>query len=295
MNGRRKEVQALVLASLDRAYEVAEAAFSSEGKFDFELSDDYRDALKAMSDASSTASSGFTNLMTGLAIKAAIPELDVRYHQVQIQNPKLFNFRGVSEKAVYPWLASKDFEGAKSGWQTRTFERPKPYMLDYDENIGAIKKPFLTCYDEVSTKGSDALSGLAYLVYEQMLLREKKQVPIAVPKIDQIEVIVGYFQEHFNRRYTSKGASRLPVLAMYAIYQAMMGEVARYNGANLKPLESHSAADAQTGSVGDIEIEDAKGNLFEGLEIKHGIKISAEMVEDFARKIMEHSLIDTTY
>ena len=35
-------------------------------------------------------------------------------------------------------MEKQEFHTAKSGWQTRTFERPKPYTLDYDENIKTI-------------------------------------------------------------------------------------------------------------------------------------------------------------
>ena len=88
-----------------------------------------------------------TNIVTCLAIKTAMPEVDIRYHQVQIQHQTKrsagFNFRGISENVIYTWLSDHNFDGAKSGWQTRTFERPKPYSLDYDENIGDIKESFM--------------------------------------------------------------------------------------------------------------------------------------------------------
>lgn len=120
----------LVLGSLKEAYSLAEEARAAGADREyFNVKDDLAEHIEIMCEMGQKASSGFTNIITGLAIKMAYPEMDTRYHQVQIQEPKAFNFRGVSEKTVYPWLRDNDFDGAKSGWQTRTFERPKPYTL----------------------------------------------------------------------------------------------------------------------------------------------------------------------
>ena len=277
------EVGAHLVAELDAAYEAALAGFSDAVEPEWGLSSRFADALQAMSDASNQASTAFTNIVTCLAIKSAYPKVDIRYHQVQIKAP--FNFRGPSEKYVYPWLRAKEFEGAKSGWQTRTFERPRPYTLDFPENIGAIKQPFLICFDEIEEHGQNPRAALGFLFYRQLLLRDKKQIALAAPNIDDISSIVTFFESHFSQKYTSKGASRLPVLAIYSIYQAMMSQVKRYERKNLRKLQNHAAADAQTGAIGDIEIEDDEARLFEGVEIKHDIRITEDHVEDVARKV----------
>jgi len=187
---------------------------------------------------------------------------------------------------IYVWLSHHEFEGAKSGWQTRTFERPKPYTLDYDENIGDIKEAFLVCYDQVETKGQNALYGLEYIFWLQLIKREEKKINIAIPNVKDVLLITSFFAEHFNYKYKdSKGASRLPVLEIYAIYTLLSKELGRYDGKKLKELELHSAADSQTGAVGDIEIIDKNGLVYEALEIKHCIPITEKIVEDVKQKI----------
>jgi DNA (cytosine-5)-methyltransferase 1 len=286
--GLGKELTVALTGKLDEAYEEAERAFVHEQKPAFGFRQRFLDGLTKMSAASSQASSAFTNIFTCLAIKTVLPQLDVRIHQVQIGAP--FNFRTVSEKVVYPWLRRKEFEGAKSGWQTRTFERPRAYTMDFPENIGAIKEPFLTCFDELQEHGQDAFRALVFLIYRQLQLREKKNVALAVPKIDDIAAIVGLFSSHFFHKYKSKGQSRLRVLAIYAIYEEMTTQLKRYEGKTLRPLQNHAAADAQTGAIGDIEIEGAGGELFEGIEIKHGIQITTDLIEEVALKIAPHGL-----
>ncbi len=272
-------------ANLDSIYgEMAKMHAAGESRPEA-LSERLAAALSAISGATSKASSAFTNVVTCLAIKVQFPDLDIRKHQVQIGAP--FSFRAASEDYVYPWLQKHKFEGAKSGWQTRTFERPKPYTMTYDENIGAIKMPFLTVFDEIQENSQNPSDALAYLIYDQIALREKKKISLVCPKTKDILLIEGFFREHFFRQYKSKGASRLPVLALHAIYDVMMQQVQRYSGMKLRGLQSHSAADSQTGAIGDIEVERQNGGLFEGIEVKHDIVVTENEVLGACEKFAE--------
>lgn len=318
---RPKDIDDKIKAALDQAYSTAEAYVTSnrlkrckEAKarksnadklvvpafVKESLESKFVEALEQVAKLCEKASTGYLNIITSLAIKAALGEtVDIRYHQVQIQDqtnrPTGFNFRGVSEKVVYHWMESHEFHGAKSGWQTRTFERPKPYLLTYDENIGAIKKPFLTTYDEVEEHNQDASIALAFLMLRRIELREKEEVILAIPKIQDIQQITNLFERHFFYSYKdSKGGSRLPVLALHSIYSLLIKELSRYKGKTLKQLEPHSAADSQTGSIGDIEVVNNDGNVFEAVEVKHMIPISREII-DTAKQKIRGSQVDRYY
>ncbi|MBA0206094.1 hypothetical protein [Pectobacterium aroidearum] len=290
------DLSSQVNGALDRALNNALILFNEESEPEPNISLVLKDALTELSRLSQKASTGFTNIVTCLSIKAARNNVDIRYHQVQIQDkterPAGFNFRGVSEKVVYPWLTSNTFEGAKSGWQTRTFERPKPYMMDYDENIGDIKVPFLTVFNEIECHCQSADEALSYLIYLQIKLRESKKIVLSVPRTEDILLIVSLFRKHFFYKYkTSKGASRLPVLALYAIYKVLITQMSRYDGMELKPLEEHSAADSQTGAVGDIEIINSSTNdVFEAIEVKHDIFIDEVIIQDVVRKVRDKNI-----
>jgi len=276
---------------LNATLQQAEEPFIGGTEPDYGLSQRFQEALAQLSVSAKKASSAFTNIVTCLAIKAAMPHVDIRYHQVQIQKntdrPAGFNFRGVSEKTIYPWLNKNTFEGAKSGWQTRTFERPKPYSMSYDENIGDVKEPFLSCFDEVGEHGQSAEQGLAYLLYHQLIQREGERIVLSIPRTQDILLIVDLLRRHFFYTYKhSKGASRLPVLALYAMYAVMLEELGRFHNMELKALEEHSAADAQTGAVGDVEIiRTVDGSVFEAIEVKHNIPISEKLILDVEQKI----------
>lgn len=163
--------------------------------------------------------------------------------------------------------------------------------MTFDENIDpVIKVPFLTCFDEVETNGGNAAEALTFLVYEQIRLRDLKKAAIATfaknySLLNDIAQIVRLFNEHFSHKYKSKGASRLPVLAVYAVYKVMMEQVIRYNGKVLLPLKSHSAADERTKAAGDIEVAGSGNSIYEALEIKHSIPISKLLIDECGRKI----------
>lgn len=290
------DVQTKVQDVLNKILLSAESIYTSDSFGKLNLTTSLQTSLETISSMSMKASTGFTNIVTCLAIKVAYPNVDIRYHQVQIQDqtPRAagFNFRGVSEKTVYPWLSFHAFEGAKSGWQTRTFERPKPYMLTYDENIGDIKNAFLNIFNEIEENCQSATDALTYILVLQLRLRDSKNIVLSIPKTKDIQLIVQIFNEHFFNKYkSSKGASRLPVLALYAIYSVLMAQLERYRGCELKPLEEHSAADSQTGAIGDIEvIVFNSGEVFEAVEVKHDIMITDAILQDTTNKIMDRNI-----
>ena len=78
----------------------------------------------------------------------------------------------------------------------------------------------------------------------------------------------------------------MPVLALYSLYKIIMPELRRFEGLDLANLELHSAADAQTGAVGDIEIKNDDGTVFEAIEVKHGIAVSLDLIADTAKKLV---------
>lgn len=271
--------------------EVVALKEQSGEKQEFGLPEPLRRHLDQLSEkADSSATAAFTNVVTGLGIKVAYPSLDVRYHQIQIQEPPHFNHRNVSEKIVYPFLRDNDFHGAKSGWQTRTLERPKPYILSYDENIKAVKKEFLAVYHAIEEGGADASRVLAYLFQDQIIRRDERTIDLVKPKIDDIATIVDLFEMHFSSSYKGSGASRLPVLALHSLYSVIMPELKRFDGLGLAQLQLHSAADSQTGAVGDIEIKSEDGAVFEALEVKHNIPITLELVADSVKKLTQNQV-----
>jgi DNA (cytosine-5)-methyltransferase 1 len=282
---------AIVQSELENAYLLAESAFISQTKPTGTLSKRMIDAIDKLSALSHQETTGFTNIINALAVKCGFPTADVRYHKKEMQKqttrPAGFGFRVVSEKATAPWLSGKRFNCAKSGFQTRVYERTTPYTLDYPENISNIKEPFLAIYDELEEHGANARESLVLAIYHQLVYRDSRQITLAVPRTGDISQIVALLDRHFHARYSAKGQSRLPVLAIQAVYSEIVEQVSRFRDKQLLPLQEHSAADAQTGSAGDIQVVDSTGTIVEAAEVKHDIAVTKEMVLDLRQKLMD--------
>ncbi len=57
---------------------------------------------------------------------------------------------------------------------------------------------------------------------------DEREIGLAKPFRLSIDQIVKLLVKHFNYEYSCPGGSRLPILAIYAAYQCLMREVARY-------------------------------------------------------------------
>jgi DNA (cytosine-5)-methyltransferase 1 len=122
--------------------------------------------------------------------------------------------------------------------------------------------------------------------------------PSVAPQVS-IRHIVEAVRRHIEHSYSKgvTGAARIPVVAMYAMYQLILPEIKFYQGTHLAPLETHTSADSKSHSLGDIDVllEDMP---FEALEIKHSKPISPDMIDVAYLKLkdtkLERYLILTT-
>ena len=72
----------------------------------------------------------------------------------------------------------------------------------------------------------------------------------------------------------------MPVLAIYAAYQCLITETKRFERKQLLPIENHTSSDKSSGRIGDIDILDEKQRMFEAVEVKHGIAVTLQLVQD---------------
>ena len=231
-----------------------------------------------------------TVLTTLLAHKIIAPTQDIRNHQAGL--PDGFAGRVIDKSQVTPFMKSVSFPAmAESGWLTRSLEQFHPYTLDYPGKITPkeAKTAFLSIVDQVQMNNVPASDVLLYLFVLLIRQRDSMKVELAKPHSLSISAIISLLEKHFVAEYSTSGASRLPTLAVYAAYQCMMLEVARYKDKILCPLESHNSADSQSGRIGDIDVNNDDETAFEGVEIKHGIMTTPELVTDAYEKFKIHN------
>ncbi|MCY7344760.1 MAG: hypothetical protein LH614_00950, partial [Pyrinomonadaceae bacterium] len=93
-----------------------------------------------------------------------------------------------------------------------------------------------------------------------------------------IQLVLEMLKKHF----AAKLSSRLPVVAIYSIYEILLPTFERYKNKRLAPLQVHTSSDKH--GFGDIEIYDAENNPFEIIEIKHNIPIDKYLIFDIVKK-----------
>ena len=225
-------------------------------------------------------------VITSLVKKIMTPSQDIRIHQVKLESG--YSGRRLDTMVITPFLTANNFPAmSESGWLTRSFEQSSPYTLEYK---GAIKPPalktaFLNILDKVQSNKVNPEYALEYLFAGLVEQRDNNSaIRLAKPTGLSIEEIVHYLDKHFNYKYSSSGASRLPVLAIYASYMQMMKEVSRYKGYTLPALLRHNSADKKTDAIGDIQVVDSNKRVFEAVEIKHHIEITPKIVETAYQK-----------
>lgn len=129
---------------------------------------------------------------------------------------------------------------------------------------------------------------LIYYVKQATVVNQISIVKLVNPEKLNIVTIINCLDAHFNHNYKAFGASKLPVIAFYAIYQRLIREVERCKDCTLKDLGSHTASDRTSKTAGDIEVFDKK-KLIEAIEIKHGKPIDLQMILNAKDKILKHN------
>ncbi|MGC8648559.1 MAG: DNA cytosine methyltransferase, partial [Candidatus Micrarchaeia archaeon] len=180
-------------------------------------------------------------------------------------------------------------------------EQGSPYTLDYKGAIrpSELKDAFLRTLDRVEKGSLNPKSALEYLFAMLVRQRDKHTIVVSRPRGLSIEMIITFLDKHFYYKYKNEGASRLPVIAIYAAYTQMMNEVGRYKNWILSDLGRHNAADRRANTIGDIQVLDESGNIVEAVEIKYEKQIDTGIIMEAFKKFntlrVERYYILTTY
>ena len=179
-----------------------------------------------------------TILLTSLVKKSANPDQDIRMHQKKM--PGGYSGRTLDTECVTPFLTSNQFPHmAVTGWSSKIFEHTGPYTLDYAGAIAGkgIREAFLTVLDRVENGQADPRLLITYMF--KLLIRRRDTENMRLPRPTNLTIskIISYLEKHFE--CGGPGKSRLPVLAVYAIYQQMVGGGWQRGRWRSIPLQKH--------------------------------------------------------
>lgn len=257
------------------------------------LGEDQRLWADTISEKEETFKGVYTVTVTSLVYKCLHPDQDIRLHQANMDNG--YSGRSFDTKYITPFLKQKKFFGAmkESGWLTRSLEQNLPYDLDYPGKINSkkVKTSFLNILNDVEVNNANPKEYLLKIFFNSISLKEKKAVKLINPIVSEssidINTIMELLNRHFYYKYKSRGASILPVVALYSVYECIVEELRRFKGKKLQKLASHTSSDRSSGNTGDIVVLNSDNTLYEVVEVKFDIAPDYIMVDDGYKKICE--------
>lgn len=199
-------------------------------------------------------------LMACLLGKLEDPKVDIRKPYTEIGGKGTYSGRGYDEQFVEPFVIKYKLPtNSTTAFLTPAFRnidrklttdlvlvgRPRQVYENVLELLDLVQRGKLQASDVLK----EIIRFLVIIKNEnetrmKQLLRELKHTDDTLPLSS--EQIVALLQQHLS----SKNSSRLPVLMVAAAYLAVKDRI----GETALPLQSHTAADSQTGSIGDVEV-----------------------------------------
>ena len=199
-------------------------------------------------------------LMSCMLAKLDRPAIDVRKPYTEIGTDDAFSGRTYDERFINHFINSNQLPvNNTTAYLTPAFRNiDKPLTTDV-ELVGRpreLYKATLQVLDDVQSGKVAADDVLTEIIRVLLIMRDEKRSRMdtllaGLQKPDDAlplssEDIVTLVEQHLK----AKHSSRLPVLVVAAAYRSVSTKL----GERILPLNSHNAADYQTGSYGDIEV-----------------------------------------
>lgn len=202
---------------------------------------------------------GIRLLMSCMLAKIADSAVDPREPYTEIGSDTCFSGRGYDEQYVGRFIAEQRLPcNSTTAFLTPAFRNIERALTKDVQIIGRPRQMYidlLAILDDVAqgrVEASDVLADTIHILLLQKASNAERLDTLLQGATSSHsgalsgEEIVRLFAQHL----ACKNASRLPVLIVAAAYEAAgerIGELAR-------PLQSHNAADKQTGALGDVEV-----------------------------------------
>jgi DNA adenine methylase len=199
-------------------------------------------------------------LMACLLGKLDDPKVDIRKPYTEIGGKGTFSGRAYDEQYVEPFVTKHKLPtNSTTAFLTPAFRNIDRKLTTDLVLVGRPRQVYTNVLElldraqRLKVKPADALKEIIRFLFTikkenetrmKQLLRELKHPEDASPLSS--EQIINLLQQHLS----SKNSSRLPVLIVAAAYLAVKDRI----GETALPLQSHTAADRQTGSIGDVEV-----------------------------------------
>jgi len=243
-------------------------------------------------------------IVTSLVKKILAPKQDIRLHRTDFRGG--YSARSLDTSATAPFFKQHfpRYANKESAFLTLATREKIKWNLTDGKNLKirdkAVKNSFLQIFEAVQSGAGKPFDCLVYIFVKLKNLSLAEDEIFGddtafdeCTNIVNINTIIKMLETHFQ----TERSSRLPVIAIYSVYQLLMKNIKRYEDKRLSPLNVHTSSDKH--GFGDVEIWHCDNKPFEMVEIKHNIPIDRNLIFDAAKKAKDTSIkryyILTTY
>lgn len=243
-------------------------------------------------------------VITSLLKKIISPEQDIRLHMAKFDYG--YSARVLDTKVTTPFFKKyfPKYANKETAFLTKATRAEVIWNLIEGQKLPLRSKdlinPFLQLIDKIQNGTINIENCMIYLLSKLYLLSQANQIVFDqtveladFSDIININTVIRMLKEHFEIRLSS----RLPVIAIFSIYQQLFKTIKRFENKILRPLNVHTSSDKH--GYGDIEIWNMDSTPFEMVEIKHNIPIDRNLIFDVVKKsedtTIERYYILTTY
>jgi DNA (cytosine-5)-methyltransferase 1 len=235
-------------------------------------------------------------LTTSLLKKIITPKQDIRLHRTDFANG--YSARVLDTHITSPFFKNyfPKYANKESAFLTLATREKIKWTKKDGKNLKIrnikLKEAFINILDQIETFKQSPEKYLVYLFFsliklsksnEDLFQRAAQQGTENSSSLN-INIILSMLTKHFQ----VKKSSRLPVIAIYSIYEVLFDKFDRYKNKKLVPLQVHTSSDKH--GFGDIEIYTKDRKPFEIVEIKHNIPIDEYLIFDVIKKISKIEL-----
>ena len=228
-------------------------------------------------------------LVTSLIKKIQNPEQDIRLHRTDFDNG--YSARILDTQVTTPFFKQHfpKYANKESAFLTLATRERIPWTKSEGQNLKIrdknVKNSFIEIFDVVE-KGKVKPNKCLQYIFAKLFVLSKQHYAIFDETIEAVNfdeivnsnTVINMLEAHFD----IKLSSRLPVIAIYTVYQELIKEVKRYSKKQIKPLNVHTSSDKH--GYGDVEVWNKNNTPFEMVEIKHNIAIDRNLIFDIAKK-----------
>lgn len=228
-------------------------------------------------------------LVTSLVKKIIEPKQDVRLHRTDFVGG--YSGRSLDTVVTVPFFKKHfpKYANKESSFLTLATREKIKWTKTAGKNLKIrdkeVKESFLEIFEAVengTTKPNDVLSYIFIKLY-LLSLQHKMVFDGTIETANFLDIInINSVLKMLERHFEMKLSSRLPVIAIYSVYQQLFKEVKRYEKKKLRTLNVHTSSDKH--GYGDIEIWNIDETPFEMVEIKHKISIDRNLIFDIVKK-----------